>query len=84
MRIDWMELSQLIVSVAAAFAFDQYQAAHDPLPTWQSWMICVLFFGVGAAWLWTKLIVRLADAARWGRLGPAPTPSERQSPHKAR
>jgi len=67
MRIDWMELSQLVVSVAAAFAFDRYQAAVDPLPTAQSWLLCVLFFGIGAAWIWTWLIVRLADAMRSAR-----------------
>ena len=66
MRIGWMELSQLGVSVGAAFAFDRYQAAFDPLPTGQSWLLCVLFFGVGAAWIWTRLIVRLADARRSG------------------
>lgn len=80
MRIGWMELSQLAVSVAAAFAFDRYQAAVDPLPTGQSWLLCVLFFGVGAAWIWTRLIVRLADAMRSagarGRLAkPAAPPS---------
>jgi cytoskeletal protein RodZ len=60
MRIGWMELSQLVVSVAAAFAFDRYQAAHDPLPTPHSWLLCVLIVGVGAAWIWTAFIVRLA------------------------
>ncbi len=64
MRIDWMELSQLAVSVAAAFAFDRYQAAVDPLPTTQSWLLGVLFFGFGAAWLYTQVIVRLAGVAR--------------------
>ena len=84
MRIGWMEASQLCVSVAAAFAFDRYQAAVDPLPTAQSWLLCVLVVGVGAAWVWTLIIVRLADAARWGRLGSPRLPSERQSRHKAR
>lgn len=63
MRIDWMEVSQLVVSVAAAFAFDRYQAAVDPLPTPQSWLLGVLLVGFGAAWLYTQIIVRLADAA---------------------
>ncbi len=68
MRISWMELSQVAVSVMAAFAFDRYQAAVDPLPTTQSWLIWVLFVGIGAAWLYTQVIVRLADyAARWSR-----------------
>lgn len=61
MRIDWMELSQLAVSVAAAFAFDRYQAAVDPLPTTQSWLLGVLFFGIGAAWVWTWVMARAAD-----------------------
>lgn len=71
MRIGWMELSQLAVSVAAAFAFDRYQAAVDPLPTPQSWLLCVILVGVGAAWLWTVLMVRTADLwgvfRRWSR-----------------
>lgn len=61
MRIDWMELSQLAVSVAAAFAFDRYQAAVDPLPTAQSWLLCVIVVGVGAAWVWTRVMVYAAD-----------------------
>ena len=71
MRIGWMEASQLAVSVAAAFAFDRYQAAVDPLPTAQSWLLCVLVIGVGAAWIWTRIIVWLADSARFRRRGRA-------------
>jgi hypothetical protein len=67
-----MELSQLAVSVGAAFAFDRYQAATDPLPTGQSWLLCVLVIGVGAAWVWTRVIVLAADLwggiRRWSRL----------------
>ena len=78
MRIDWMELSQLLVSVGASFAFDRYQTAVDPLPTAQSWLLGVIFFGFGAAWLYTQVIVRLADAARSvvsrGRLGAPVVP----------
>jgi hypothetical protein len=71
MRIDWMELSQLAVSVGAAFAFDRYQAATDQLPTGQSWLLCVLLVGVGAAWVWTFLMARASDwlaaIRRWSR-----------------
>lgn len=71
MRIGWMELSQLGVSVGAAFAFDRYQAAYDPLPTGQSWLLMVLLVGIGAAWLWTLFMVRAADwwgvIRRWNR-----------------
>lgn len=66
MRIDWMELSQLLVSVGAAFAFDRYQAAVDPLPTAQSWLLCVLLVGIGAAWVWTLLMAHAADW--WGAI----------------
>ena len=71
MRIGWMELSQLGVSVGAAFAFDRYQAAYDPLPTGQSWLLCVLFFGIGAAWIWTWFMAHAMDwwgaIRRWNR-----------------
>jgi hypothetical protein len=54
-----MHWLQFVVSVAAAFAFDRWQAS-DPLPTPQSWLLCILLVGVGAAWLVTQIIARLA------------------------
>ena len=64
MRIGWMEVSQLVVSVAAAFALDRYQAAVDPFPTPQSWFLAMIVTGVVAAWVWTLVIVRAVDL--WG------------------
>lgn len=63
-----MQYVQCAVSIAAAFAFDRWQASN-PLPTMQSWLLCILIVGFGAAWLFTVIVVRLADSARFGRLG---------------
>lgn len=63
-----MRYLQCAVSIAAAFAFDRWQAS-DPLPTKQSWLLCILIVGFGAAWLFTVITVRLADSVRYGRLG---------------
>ena len=62
-----MHWLQFAISVAAAYAFDRWQAL-DPLPTWQSWTLGVLIIGVGSAWLFTVIVTRLADAVRSARL----------------
>lgn len=61
-----MRFLQVMVSAGAAFAFDRWQAS-DPLPTAQSWLLCVLVIGASAAWLVTVIIVRLSDAGRYWR-----------------
>lgn len=63
-----MQYVQCAVSIAAAFAFDRWQAS-DPLPTMQSWLLSILIVGFGSAWLFTVITVRLADSVRYGRLG---------------
>ncbi len=60
-----MRFLQFMVSVAAAFAFDCWQMS-DPLPTPHSWLLCILVVGVGAAWLFTVIAVRLYEAVRFG------------------
>lgn len=84
MRISWMELSQLAVSVAAAFAFDRYQAAVEPLPTPQSWLLAMLIVGVGAAWVFTLITVRLRDWLQRLRSSPPARWKEHSAPAKRR
>jgi hypothetical protein len=75
-----MELAQCAVSIIAAFAFDRWQAS-DPLPTGQSWLLCVLLVGVGAAWLFTVIVCRLpARYSRWLLQAPAGPPDRYRGP----
>ncbi len=76
-----MELAQCAVSIIAAFAFDRWQAS-DPLPTGQSWLLCILLVGVGAAWLFTLVIERLASGRfrRWLLQEPVGPPGPHRAP----